>query len=105
VSRHPPWEQLSCATTHLGRWLFQGSLQRELGKQGQQRISRDKRSFIRGAVPASQIAGHPTSVSIPNPAKGPAALRGCQLKSVMGQVHTNQFLLILRMLCNLITLP
>lgn len=35
MSLHPPWEQLSSATTHLGHGLFQGSLQRELGKQGQ----------------------------------------------------------------------
>lgn len=105
VSPHPPWEQLSSATTHLGHGLFQGSLQRELGKQGQQRINREKGNFIHRTIPASQIAGHPTSVSTLDLAKGTAALRGCKLKLITCQVHTNQVLPAFRMLWNLITLP
>lgn len=73
--------------THLEHGLIQGSLQRELGKQCQQRVSREKGSFIPGAIPASQVADHPTSVSILDLAKGTAVLRGCNLKSILYHLY------------------
>lgn len=51
------------------------------------------------------LLGCPTPVNIMDLAEGTAVLRGCKLKSIMCQVHTNQVLSTSRMLCNLITLP
>lgn len=50
------------------------------------------------------LLGCPTPVNIMGLAKGTTVLRGCKLKSVMCQVHTNQVLSTFRMLA-LITLP
>lgn len=51
------------------------------------------------------LLGCPTPVNNVDLAKGTTVLRGCKLKSIMCQVHTNQVLSIFGMLCNLITLP